>query len=160
MSNAKDNMTPDELADTTAKLGVARRLYETYEDKRCFPRVHLRCRGLVLFEDERYSVIVHNISPDGAQIRCDRETAGKLNPDGRRIEADHELQIELIANLPVEYGGGLLKTTCRMWYFSIVPDNEVAFGLRFENLQAETSEILTEFIRRAMEPSADDTGPS
>lgn len=157
MNRTQNEKSQADLADTVAGLGVAKRLYETYEDKRCFPRVRVRCPGLIVAAGRRHSVIVHKLSPDGAQIRCDRELAATLNPGGRRIEEGAEPQVELISTLPEAHGGGVLKCRCRMWYFSLVPNNEVAFGLRFEDLSEQATATLDAFLRAALEPAAADT---
>lgn len=145
-------MADDPLDDTISRFGRAASYYELYEDRRVFPRIKLRAPGEVLIDGEAYPVTVHNISPDGLQIRCAREVALRIHPSGRHIEEGKGPEVHVRCELPLPEGASELRGRCQAWWFAVVPDGRVAFGLKFMSLEAKSREHLTRFIQQSLEP--------
>lgn len=56
-------------------------LYDMYEEKRDYPRVSVNSLAVVHKQDEYdVNVILHDISPDGVQLRCTRKRHTRFTP--------------------------------------------------------------------------------
>ncbi len=129
--------------------------YETYEEKRLFPRINIDRRVLIrLLDGNIVYAIAHDISPDGLQIRCDRTTAHVLHPSGKSITDDNAPSVDIRLPLPLLEGLVALAARCTIRYFALISEEVVVFGLNFEKLTEEGSGFLDRFIVEAMEPSS------
>jgi hypothetical protein len=143
----------DDDDPTTVMFNQAARFYQVYEDQREFPRVDLQRPGVVLFEGDNLTVKVHNVSPDGVQIRCAKPIAARLNPSGRAIPENGGPNVKLAFAVP-DAGGKLctMTTPCRIWYFAVHPKGDIVFGLRFEDPRADGLKPVRDFLAAAMAP--------
>ena len=127
--------------------------YETYEEKRLFPRIDIDRRVLIRpLDGNIVYAIAHDISPDGLQIRCDRTTAHVLHPSGKSLRDAPSVDIGL--PLPLQEGLVALTARCTIRYFALISEEVVVFWLNFEKLTEEGSGFLDRFIVEAMEPSS------
>jgi hypothetical protein len=141
------------MSSAPATIIDTARLYEIYEEKRAFPRVTLNCPAIIVQGGERLRVTVYNLSPDGLQIRCDRTTAQRIHPSGRQIRKDAGPVLDVMVSLPQSGASRVLKTRCRAWYFAVVSDAEIAFGLRFLDTGTAGGAVIEQFLREALEPA-------
>lgn len=132
--------------------------YDYFEEKRKYPRIvidrpmEIRHGGKVL------QGVIHDISPDGLQIRCDRKTMHDIHPSGRSIKGENGPLVKVVFNLPIGRQERPIKAEARMYYFVLLPDEkppDVAFGARFTTLASECQTDVEAFFRDALRPVED-----
>lgn len=141
------------MEDTFAPLDPASRFFETYETRRLFPRVKLKQPALIVKGDEKTPALFYNISPDGAQLRVEREHAGILNPSGKPIDAANGPRAHIECRLPLGGRTATLRLSGNLYYFAIVPGNKVAFGLRFDHEDERTMGSVDQFFQEHLNPT-------
>ena len=143
------------VMDTWEGLSPIASIYQDYEERRALPRVRVKRlpATVTLGDKKRLSATVHNISPDGVQLRCTREVAAQLHPSGRSIQPAAEHQ-EVFLSFNMASGDSLtdVQIVCSVWYFAIIPDGRVAFGLKFERFMGESERALDKLFAAILEP--------
>jgi hypothetical protein len=130
--------------------------YEHYEESREYPRIK-NGFPVTLSLDNKQSVTatVYDISPDGLQIRCSRNTATILNPTAKRITPRDNLMVKAQFSLPIEDELKTIRVDCKIYYFVILPgqgDEDVAFGLKFKNVEGRSVKHVGQHIMSELEP--------
>ena len=124
-----------------------------YEDRRRYPRIDMRSPVILTTEDHQVlSVRMRNLSAEGLQIRCDRETASKLHlrrnqlvpGTGPKVMLRFELTIK---GAPLPFAGA-----ARLCYVAARSNDEIAFGLQFTRLGLEAKKLLASYIVESMRP--------
>lgn len=125
-----------------------------HKDRRSLPRVTLRCAGKVMLADDRsVKVIVHDVSRDGLQIRCDKTTALAINPTGRPIpEGPGAPEIQVIFDVPLAGAPGRVRVRGALMYFSLIAPDVAAFGMRFKSISRSGVEHLRAVVAAALDP--------
>lgn len=125
-------------------------------DRRRFPRLILRLGGQVLLADGRtVKVTVHDVSPDGIQIRCDRIKALALYPEARSIpDGETGPILQVVFNAPLKAGRVPVKVEGGIIFFALINPNLVAFGIKFKTITAGTRKTLNTLIKECLEPLA------
>jgi PilZ domain-containing protein len=130
--------------------------YDFYEESRKYPRVKVKLPvQLTLDNDRCVSASIYDISPDGLQIRCNRETAAVLNPGGKKIDQEHNLTVKAVFSLPIDYEQKKITVSCEVYYFVIVPgdtEEDVAFGLQFKKFEGQSIKYIGRHILSELEP--------
>jgi len=130
--------------------------YEYYEESRKYPRIKFKRPVQIYYDNGRsVSASIYDISPDGLQIRCNRETAAALNPNGKNNDRKHNLIVNAVFSIPINNELNEVKVSCKVYYFVIVPGNaeeEVAFGLRFKKFEGKSIKYLGRYILNELEP--------
>ncbi|MDX1518946.1 MAG: hypothetical protein R3318_02405 [Gammaproteobacteria bacterium] len=128
-------------------------LYDIYEEKREYPRVSLNAlAALGLPDGFDVNVIVHDISPDGVQLRCNRKTAHMIHPSGKFITGATAPGATLKFSLNVENREREVQVLIRLFYFTIISTDTVAFGAKFEKFEKFSGQFVEKFISQAMTP--------
>ena len=136
--------------DSSATLSSVIRAFEA---RRRYPRIRMRVPIRVGLPGG--SVIVghtHNMTPDGLQIRCDRQAAMAINPAGHGVPKDGNSQLMVMIRMetPEEIHSCVLR--CRWSYMVMSKDDEVAFGLEFTDPSPEQTEALDTVFSLALRP--------
>ncbi len=131
-------------------------LYDIYEEKREYPRVSLNAlAALGLVDGFDVNVIVHDISPDGVQLRCNRKTAHMIHPSGKFITEASAPYADLAFSLPIENVDREIKVQIKLFYFTIISADTVAFGAKFGKFEKFSDRFVEKFIDQAMRPVED-----
>ncbi len=118
------------------------------------PRVTLRCPGKAMLADGTIvDIIVHDVSRDGLQIRCDKAAAVAIHPSAKPIEEKQGApKLKMQFDVPLSSGPATVKVRGRLMYFALISADIAAFGVRFQSVSREGVEILQSVIRAALEP--------
>jgi hypothetical protein len=124
-----------------------------HKDRRALPRVTLRCPGkVILAGGDVVNVIIHDLSRDGLQLRCGKNAAHAINPDGKAIKdgASHP-EIQVLFYVPLDSGKGRVKAKGKLIYFSLIAPDIVALGLKFKSISSSGVEHLKKVVKSALE---------
>lgn len=129
-------------------------MYNLFEEKRAYPRIKVNCLAELTGteEDTSVNVIVHDISPDGVQIRCNRKTAKEIHPSGKFIEERNAPVVDMKFQLEIQGLMREIQTTCKLFYICILSQDVVAFGLKFIDYKNNSAKQIDQFIATAMLP--------
>ena len=124
-------------------------------DRRRFPRVMLDRRGEVALADgDSAQVTIHDISPDGLQLRCSGEVATTIRPSGRAVSHNEIPSIIRVAlTLPLRAGAVPVSVPGRLLYFALINRDLVAMGIEFTTLSSSSRRFLDTFIEQSLEPA-------
>jgi PilZ domain-containing protein len=136
---------------------ILAKTYKQYEEQRKYPRLRLDvpviilCVGQQLIEGR-----IYDISPDGLQIRCNREAALAINPGAKQISVQDKIMVNVIFSLPSNTGNKQIKVISNVYYFTLTQDGsdkDVAFGLQFKKFDGTGDRYVENFIMHALEPA-------
>ena len=134
------------------------RPYDNFEEKRKYPRIVINRPAEIRYGGAVLHGVIHDISPDGLQIRCDRKTMLGIHPSGKSIKGEYGPLVNVVFNLPVGRQEKTIKAEARMYYFVLLPDEkplDVAFGARFVSHAKECQADVEAFFREALQPIED-----
>lgn len=124
-----------------------------YEEKRDYPRVDVNKLAVVHKKDEYdVNVILHDISPDGVQLRCDRKTAYIIHPDGKFITNKTAPEVVLKFALPIDDKEKDVIVQVKIYYFTIIATDVVAFGAKFKKFEKFTQRHVDDYIAQSIVP--------
>jgi DNA-binding MarR family transcriptional regulator len=131
--------------------------YEFYEERRKYPRVVVDCPIDILFKDKELISTLYDVSPDGLQIRCNREMLMAIRPSGKTIKPDSAPKLDVEFSLMVGKNKRQITAVGEMYYFVLLPsafegDKDVALGVRFKKLKGNSAKYIDEFITDALTP--------
>ena len=127
--------------------------YEMYEEKRDYPRVSVNSLAEVHKKDEYdVNVILHDISPDGVQLRCNRKTAHVIHPTGKFITDKTAPIVKLKFVLVIDEREKEVFVESKIYYFSIIATDVVAFGVKFKKFEKFTERHVDSFIMKSIIP--------
>ena len=124
-------------------------------DRRCFPRVMIERRAQVLLTyGEPVQVTVHDLSPDGLQVRCKRAAASAIRPSGRSVSHDEApSELRLLLTLPLRKGPVPVSLRGKLLYFALINQEMVAMGIELTAMSSASRAFLDAFIEESLEPS-------
>lgn len=128
-------------------------LYDMYEEKRDYPRIDVN--GLVNVEksgEYDLNLILHDISPDGAQLRCNRKTAHIIHPTGKFITEKTAPEVTLKFTLEIDDREKEIIVQSRLYYFTIIATDTVAFGAKFKHFENFTNRHIENYIMKSVIP--------
>ncbi|TAJ94455.1 MAG: PilZ domain-containing protein [Gammaproteobacteria bacterium] len=129
---------------------------EVYEAQRKYPRLALdEPATLVKANEEMVDVMIHDLSIDGLQIRCDRQTAGIIHPSGKFIKPGRGPLVRVRFKLQVGLEPGEVVARCRIFYLTGIGGNQFAFGLKFTGFAGNGAAEVERYIMRRIEPVED-----
>ena len=137
---------------------VAVQPYDYFEEKRKYPRIVVDRDAEIRIGTTVLHGVIHDLSPDGLQLRCDRETMRAIHPSGKSIKGEKGPLIKIVFTLPLGAGEKSVAMDARMYYFVLLPDakpNDVAFGARFTAPAGAAKDNLDAFIHDALQPIED-----
>ena len=133
--------------------------YDFYEESRKYPRVKTKLPvKLILAGGGCVSVSIYDISPDGLQVRCNRDVAAAINPGGKKISSKDNLIVKAVFSLPIDGEQKKVTVSCKVYYFVVVPGDakeDVAFGLQFKKFDGQSVKYIGRHIRNELEPATD-----
>ena len=129
--------------------------YEIYEDRRKYPRIITNSPVEVRFQGKTLNARVHDLSPDGLQIRCSRAMFREIRPSGRAIKKENAPVVDVSFPLAVGRKDRTIEGSATLYYFVLLPgekDGDVACGLEFKELRGKSRGSIDAFIEDAMTP--------
>lgn len=133
------------------------KIQEYYEEQRNYPRLRLDVPVIILCADRQLvEGRVFDISPDGLQIRCNREAALTINPGAKQINPMDKVMVSTIFSLPSNAGNKQIKVISNIYYFTLINDGseeDVAFGLKFKKFDGTCGRYVDQYIMRELEPA-------
>lgn len=131
-------------------------LFEVYEAKRKYPRIIIDTPvSIKKSKGELIMAIVHDISLDGLQVRCDRESAQKLHPGGIYIKENKGPKVDVSFSLSLYGGNETVSVNCQIYYLAVTSDDEIAFGLVFKKFKTSNASLVDRFIMESIVPVDD-----
>lgn len=131
-------------------------MFEVYESKRKYPRIIIDTPVFIKkSKGELISAVVHDISLDGLQIRCDRETAQKLHPSGIYIKESKGPKVDISFSLSLDGVNETVSVNCQIYYLAVVSDDVIAFGLVFRKFKTGNANLVDRFIMESIMPVDD-----
>jgi len=131
------------------------RFTDVIRDRRRFPRVTINRRAEVVVADgSTVQVTVHDVSPDGLQLRCNRDAAVAIRPSGRSVsDKEPASAIRVAITLPLKSGPAPVSLRGRLLYFALINQNLVAMGIELTTLSDASRRFLNTFIEQSLEPA-------
>lgn len=132
-------------------------VFEFYEESRKYPRIKTVIP--VQFTTEAGQSIqanIYDVSADSIQMRCERETALKINPAGMQLNKSDDKKVNVIFELSIKNEQKEISISCKVYYVAIVPDEAselFAIGLNFKNLEGLTVKDIERYIVEELEQS-------
>ena len=130
--------------------------FEVKEDKRKYPRLVLQIPVKVHIENGLYAdASLHDLSPDGLQIRCDQETAHEIDTFSKKNLFKNRPSISVKFALPRTNNNTGIVVRCSICYFVSLPlkeNDDVAFGLQFRQFSGDSLQQIKRFFLSEMEP--------
>ena len=109
---------------------------ENYAEKRKYPRVNVNCPiALLLSNDEIVKATIHDISTGGIQIRCDKNTAHKVQHEYECIKETTSTRFNVTFISPRKNRQEKVKTACRLVYILRQDEDVYAIGMEFVDLE-------------------------
>lgn len=124
------------------------------KDKRRYPRIEVNAPiEITRNNTPPISSTVHDISPDGMQLRCDAKTGSKLGLLRLEKEGSNGTEIEAALRIQLAEGPLQLNTRNRCCYVREVLNDYFAIGIEFVHMYDESRDHLMRFVERAIEPA-------
>jgi hypothetical protein len=126
---------------------------EHIEEKREYPRIVLESPVNILYKIHQLQAKIHDISPDGLQIRADSESLKKINPDNEEFTEKNSPLLDVTFCLKLYEMDMRLNALCRISYTNPLPETEnkdVVYGLKFVNFEGSGFSQLEAYITHEM----------
>ena len=127
--------------------------HEQHEEKREYPRIIIDSPANILYKLHQLDARVHDISPDGLQIRADGESLKQINPDNEDITEENAPLLDVTFCLKLFEMDMRINALCKLSYANPLPESEtkeVMYGLKFINFEGDGSSQLEAFITQEM----------
>ena len=127
--------------------------HERYEDRREYPRIMIDSPVNILYKTQQLEARIHDISPDGLQIRTDSETLKKINLSNDNFTDVNAPLLDVTFRLKLFEMDMRINALCEMYYSNSLQDEknkDVACGLKFINFEGDGSLQLEAFITQEM----------
>lgn len=128
-----------------------------HDDRRKYPRMKIslpvKVRG---HTGKPVKALIYDLSPEGLQIRCDKETANSIHPIDKNIDEGKKPAVVIAFTIPHHKGEREIIIRCKICHFVLLDHeskNEVAFGLRFTKFKDNCDKYISQFFVDEMEPS-------
>ena len=126
---------------------------DLYEEKREYPRIVINSPATILYKIHQLEVRIHDISPEGLQIRADSASLKKINPHDEIFTEANAPLLDVTFSLKLSDMDMRINALCKMYYSSSLSneeDKDVACGLKFVNFEGDGSLQLDAFITQEM----------
>ena len=129
---------------TSAKDKIAR-----FEERRRYPRIIVDAQVTLGISGNRsVEALIHDISPGGVQLHCERTVAAVLKAEMSVKEADINMDFMLNIN-----GKDVdVYVRCRLAWIVKMDDGSYALGVQFTQVENQYRQLLKKFIETSMEP--------
>lgn len=126
---------------------------ELYEEKREYPRIVINSPVNILYKIHQLEARIHDISPEGIQIRADGESLKKINLCAESYTDASAPLLDVTFSLKLCEMDMRINALCKMYYsdsLDDVDDRDTACGLKFINFEGDGSSQLDAFIIQEM----------
>ena len=131
-------------------------MYVELERRRKYPRIVITTPIRIKIDAAtEVAAIVHDISIDGLQIRCDRAAAIQLHPSGKFIKEGKGPMVDVQFDLPFKDKPAAVTITCQLYYITVISVTEFAFGLLFRKHSGASAALVDSFIMDQIVPVED-----
>ena len=127
--------------------------HEHHEDRREYPRIVIDSPVNILYKMQQMEARIHDISPDGLQIRTDRKSLKKINPGNENFTDANAPLLDVTFRLKLFEMDMRINALCEMYYSNSLQDDkdrDVVCGLKFINFEGDGSLQLEAFIAQEM----------
>jgi hypothetical protein len=124
-----------------------------HEDRREYPRIVVDSPVSILYKMQQLEARIHDISPDGLQIRTDSESLEKINPGDEEFTDTNAPLLDVTFRIKLFEMDMRINALCEMYYSNSIEDDkdkDVACGLRFINFEGDGSLQVEAFITQEM----------
>jgi hypothetical protein len=91
--------------------------YEIHEKRRKYPGIVTQQPVEIKYKTKTLQATVYDISPDGLQIRCNRNTMREIHSSGEFIRNNNAPLIDVVFSLPIGESHRQIKVACVIYYF-------------------------------------------
>jgi len=126
---------------------------EYHEEKREYPRIILDSPVNILYKMQQLEARIHDISPDGLQIRTDSESLEKINPGNEKFTNTNAPLLDVTFRIKLFEMDMRINALCEMYYSNPIENDkgkDIACGLRFINFEGDGSLQVEAFITQEM----------
>ena len=126
---------------------------EHHEDRREYPRIVIDSPVSILYRMQQLEARIHDISPDGLQIRTDSESLERINPGNEEFTDTNAPLLDVTFRIKLFEMDMRINALCEMYYSNSIEDDkdqDVACGLRFINFEGDGSLQVEAFITQEM----------
>jgi hypothetical protein len=126
--------------------------HDRYEEGRRFPRIPVSVPVTVSFgKNQTLEAMIYDISPDGLQIRCNRESAQLLHPRSERIDVKNRPSVETAFTLTIKNKDRKVAAKCHVCYMIFLEEAEseaenAALGLNFTALKGRSGKFVNQYL--------------
>ncbi len=132
-------------------------LYEIYERRRKYPRVIIEIPATMKTSDNvETEVQLFDLSSDGIQIRCEREAARIICPEGKITKENMKRDLKVIFDLHYRKEKKTIYIGVIPIYLVFISDNLVAFGIQFHKHDKEMLKAILDYIDFEVAPNIDE----
>ena len=127
--------------------------HEHHEDRREYPRIAIDSPVNILYKMQQLDARIHDISPDGLQIRTNSASLKKIYPDNENFTDANRPLLDVTFHLKLFEMDMRINALCEMYYSNPLQDGQdkdVACGLKFINFEGDGSLQLEAFITQEM----------
>jgi len=124
-----------------------------HEDRREYPRIVIDTPVNILYKMQQLEARIHDISPDGLQIRTDSESLEKINPGNEKFTDTNAPLLDVTFRIKLFEMDMRINALCEMYYSNPIEednDMDMACGLRFINFEGDGSLQIEAFITQEM----------
>tara|TARA_B100000809_G_C14636880_1_gene350693 strand:- start:65 stop:478 length:414 start_codon:yes stop_codon:yes gene_type:complete len=130
---------------------------DDFEDRRKYPRLTICVPVKVYFDPGKYAEAwLQDMSPDGLQIRCDKELANKINATGEGTLGKKKPSLIVEFVLPHQNSDSKIIAQCSICYSTALPpesNHEIAFGCLFKQFKGDCLTHIKDFFLNELEPA-------
>lgn len=128
---------------------ISNKIFDFYEESRKYPRIKIKIPvQITTAAGQTILAKIHDVSPDGLQIRCKKEAALMLNPGG--MDLVQENYVRAVFCLPIAGEQKKIIVSCKVYYVTTVPyvakEERFAIGLNFKKFEARTIKYIGRYI--------------
>ncbi|OGT30578.1 MAG: hypothetical protein A2W28_11235 [Gammaproteobacteria bacterium RBG_16_51_14] len=132
-------------------------LFEIYERRRKYPRAILNIPVKIRMDTGiKGEATLYDISPDGIQVRCNRETARIICPEGKITKENVKRHLEVIFVLPYRRRKKAVCIRVMPVYLLFIAVDLIAFGMQFHRKDKETLKSIEDYIDYELAPSIEE----
>lgn len=137
---------------------AALRQLAAYEERRKYPRLKINLPVRVRRnQGKQVNAMIYDLSPDGLQVRCTRQTAGLVHPVDRNIDMDNKPVVVVAFNIPHHKGKKEIIARCKICHMILLDQGpnseEIAFGMKFTRFKDNCEKYISQFFIQEMEPA-------
>jgi len=127
--------------------------HEAHDERRKYPRIVINSPIEISYKMHQLQATIHDISPDGLQIRSDGETLEKINPDNEQLSEENAPLLDVVFHIKLYDKDTKITALCKMYYSNQLADEKdenVVCGLKFVNFEGYNSKLLDAYFTEEM----------